>query len=215
MKVLKTILPFLLLIFNSCRQKTLKSNPNQIAVQLNSQAMTLVAHLENSDSSMKAISLLDKATSIDSNYFVGYLNKLIFLLQMKQYDKAIVTNNKLIELRPLSHDLYLRSGMLYELIGDTISASQHFNKSLKIINVVLDTMNKNNKDFVMLTTNQAINLIMLEDSTKANMILKELYNAQPNDIEFGKVEKKYIQSLINKSKQELLYYLYNSDKKVF
>ena len=169
--------------------------------------MTLVAYLENADSSLKAISLLDKATTIDSNYFLGYYNKLIFYYQLKQFDKAILTNNKLLQLRPNAYDLYMTGGMLYEQIGDTVAAKTYFSKSLNICNSVLDTMNRQNRYFVTVRTNQAINLIMLNDSTKANKIFKDLYESLPEDLEFDNVEKKYIHFLMNKSKKEVIDFL--------
>ena len=100
--------------------------------------MTLVLFIDNPDSSKKAISLLDKATLIDSNYFLGYANKLMFYSQLKQFDKLIWTNNKLIQLRPSAQDLYLRGGIFYEQISDTESAKGYFNKSLTICNAVLE-----------------------------------------------------------------------------
>ena len=212
MTTLKFITAFLLVALYSCGQKPVKHKVDPAAVQLNNQAMTMVRHIDNPDSSKKAISLLDQATKIDSNYFLGYSNKLMFFFQLKQFDKLIQTNNKLILLRPSAHDLYLTGGMFYEQIGDTVSANRYFNKSLTICNAVLDTMNNKNRDFVMLTTNQAINLIMLNDSAKANNILKVLYDNQPDNPQFDNVEKKYIQSLMNKNKKDLVDTIYNPDK---
>lgn len=174
--------------------------------------MTLVPYIDNADSSNKAISLLDKATEIDSSYFPGYLNKLMFYYQLKQFDKALLTNNKLIQLRPTAHDLYLRSGMLHTQLGDTTNAKTYFTKGLTICNSVLDTMTKTNRDYVMLTTNQAIALIMLGDTAKANKILKTLYDNQPDGPDFDNIEKKYIQSLMSKSSKELIEQLSNPDK---
>jgi tetratricopeptide (TPR) repeat protein len=154
--------------------------------------MKFVLFIDNSDSSKKAIYLLDKATLIDSNYFIGYANKLMFYYQLKQFDKLIWTNNKLIQLRPSAHELYLRGGIFYEKIGDTESAKGFFNKSLTICNTVLDTMNTKNRDFLMLTTNQAINLIMLNDSARANNNLNVLYNNRPDNPKFENFEKMYI-----------------------
>lgn len=204
MKTLKFVSILFLIALNSCGQKSAKRKVDPAAIQLNNQAMTLVPYIDNVDSSKKAISLLDKATEIDSNYFLGYSNKLMFYYQLKQYDKALWTNNKLIQLRPNAHDLYMRSGMLYEELADTVSSTTYFTKSLTIINSLLDTMNRKNRDFVMLTTNQAINLIMLGDSAKANNILKTLYDSQPDDPEFDNFEKKYIQFLMGKSKGDLM-----------
>jgi tetratricopeptide (TPR) repeat protein len=174
--------------------------------------MTLVPFIDNSDSSQKALKLLDQATTIDSNYFLGHQNKLMFHYQHKQFDKALLTNNRLIQLRPNAHDLYLRSGVLSEQLGDTVNSKNLFNKSLTICNSVLDTMDKKNRDYVMLTNNKAISLIMLGDTQKANSILKTLYANQPDDPEFDNVEKKYIQSLMYKNKYELLELLNNPDK---
>lgn len=174
--------------------------------------MTLVPYIDNPDSSNKAIYLLDKATEIDSSYFLGYSNKLMFYYQLKRFDKALLTNNKLIQLRPNAHDLYLRSGMLLTQLGDTATAKMYFTRGLTICNSVLDTMTTTNRDYVMLTTNQAIALIMLGNSAKAYKNLKTLYDNQPDDPSFDNVEKKYIRSLMGKSKSELVDMINNPDK---
>ncbi len=95
-------------------------------------------------------------------------------------------------------------GNLLNKIGDTISANLNFEKSLKICNGALDTMHETNRDYVMLVTNKAINLIMLGDSAEANKILKILYDKQPDDPAFDNVGKKYILSLMNKNRIELM-----------
>src|SRR5690606_11824991 len=146
MTTLKFIATFLLITLYACRQQSAKHKVDPAAVQLNNQAMTLVPYIDNADSSKKAIFLLDKATEIDSSYFLGYSNKLMFYYQLKQFDKALLTNNKLIQLRPNAHDLYLRSGILYVQIGDTANANTYFTKSLTICNSVLDTMTKAHRD---------------------------------------------------------------------
>lgn len=161
--------------------------------------MTLVAFINNPDSSKKAISLLDKATTIDSNYFLGHYNKLMFYNQLKQFDKAVLTVNKLLQIRPAAHDLYLSGGILYEQLGDTVSSKSYFKKSLAISNSVLDTMSKENRDYEMLVSNKAINLIMLGDQTRANELLKKLYDSQTDE-----ELKKWTASLMNKDKKELL-----------
>lgn len=212
MTTTKLLIAFLLLGLSSCGQNSSKHKVDPAAIELNKQAMTLVPFIDNPDSSQKAINLLDKATTIDTNYFLGYANKLMFYYQLHQFDKALLTNNQLIQLRPTAHDLYLRSGILYTQLGDTTNAKTYFAKGLTICNSVLDTMTKANRDYVMLTTNQAIALIMLGDTSKANKILHVLYDNQPDDQDFDNVEKKYIQSLMNKSRKELIEQLSNPDK---
>ena len=199
MTTLKFITIFVLIALYSCGQKPKKCKGDPAAVDLNNKAMTLVRFIDNVDSSKKAISLLDNATSIDSNYFLGYYNKLMFFNQLKQFDKAVLTINKLIQLRPSAHDLYLTGGILYERIGDTISSKKYFEKSLTICNTVLDTMNKTNRDYEMLVGNEAVNLIMLGDEIKANELLKKLYDSQTDE-----ALKKMTLSMMNTSKKELL-----------
>ena len=199
MTTLKFITTFLLIALYSCGQKPAKHKVDPAAVELNNRAMKLVKFIDNADSSKKAISLLDNATSIDSNYFLGHFNKLMFFNQLKQFDKAAETMNECIRIKPFAHDLYLAGGILYERIGDSISSKKFFEKSLAICNTVLDTMNKTNRDYEMLVGNEAVNLIMLGDEIKANELLKKLYDSQTDE-----ALKKMTLSMMNKSKKELL-----------
>lgn len=199
MTTLKFLTTFLLIGLCSCGQKSAKHKVDHAAVELNNKAMTFVPFIDNADSAKKAISLLDKATTIDSNYFLGHFNKLMFFNQLKQFDKAVLTVNKLIKLRPAAHDLYLTGGILYEQLGDPISSKSYFEKSLAICNSVLDTMSTKNRDYKMLVGNKAVNLIMLGEQAKANELLKQLYDSQTNE-----EQKKWTASLMNKNKKELL-----------
>lgn len=125
--------------------------------------MRLVPFIDNADSCKKAIRLLDSATHMDSDYFLGYYNKLMFLSQLNDYDKAVSTVNKLIELRPNANDLYLTGGLLYEKKGDTARALQYFQKSLAICNSVLDTMSQTNRDYEMLSNNRKELIQMIDN----------------------------------------------------
>jgi hypothetical protein len=48
--------------------------------------MKMVPFINNRDSAIKALALLDRATSIDTNYFLGYSNKIMFLSQLTMYN---------------------------------------------------------------------------------------------------------------------------------
>ena len=176
MTLYKIILLFILIGLYSCGQNDAKHKVDPTAVRLNNNAMILVKYIDNEDSSKKAITLLDKATAIDSNYFLGYYNKLMFLDQLKQYDKSVLTVNKLIQLRPYAHDLYLTGGIIYERKGDTSSSKIYFEKSLAICNNVLDTMKASNSNYIMLITNKVSNLIMLNRSSERDMMVQEASN---------------------------------------
>lgn len=203
---------FLLIGFCSCGQQPVNHKSNSEAVRLNNQITPLIPFTDNPDSCRKALLFLDSATANDNNNFLAHHNKLMFLYGLKQSDKAILTVNELIRLRPNAHDLFMMKGNLYEIIGDTISSKSDFQKSLTICNSALDTMSTTNRDYAMLITNKAINLIMLGDSIQANKILKNLYNTQPDDSAFDNVEKKYILSHLNKNKNQLMETISNPDK---
>jgi hypothetical protein len=97
-------------------------------------------------------------------------------------------------------------------LNDTTAANKDFTKSLSICNSVLDTMQTNNRDYVMLVTNKAINLVMLGDDAQANQLLKSLYQIQSGNTQFSNAEKEFIALLMNKSKEQLIDILTNPEK---
>jgi len=197
MNTVKFIFFFLLFGFYSCGQTKHPVNPT--AIKLNDKIIPLVNYVDNSDSCKKALSFLDSATLIDSTCFICYYNKLMFLNSLKQFDKAILTINRLLRLKPFANDLYMAGGAFYFKAGDTASSNAYFQKSLKICNTVLDTMNIENRDYVMLTINKAIDITMLGDQSKGNEILANLYKKQTDSS-----YKEYIASFMNKTKEELI-----------
>lgn len=191
----------------SCGPKPKKYSMNKDAVELNNRAMKLIAFIDNADSSTKAIALLEQATTIDTNYFLGHYNKLMFLSQLKQFDNAIATINKLILLRPGAHDLYLQGGFLYEQVNDTVSSKVYFTKSVTICSAVLDTMSYINSDYDMILGNKAINLVMLGEQEQANKTFKKLYDRQSDEN-----SKNMVLSIMNKNKIQLLQLLTTTDR---
>ena len=203
----KFIILSLLCGLYACGQNQTNHKPDPAAVEFNKKALSLMPFFDNVDSSRKAIFLLDRATIIDSNYFAGYYNKLMFLNTLKQFDKAILAANNLIRIRPFAHDLYLTRGFLYDQIGDTISSRNDFQRSLAICNAVLDTMNSKNTAFDYLLMNKATNLVMLGDQKEGNKVLKKLYDKQTDE-----TFKKFYGSLMNKPKKEFLALLNSSNQ---
>ena len=121
------------------------------------------------------------------------------MYSQKQFDKAIVTINQCIRLEPSAHDLYLTGGILYEKVGDSISSKKYFEKSLTIVNQVLDTMNVEHLDYEMLVSNKAINLIMLGNNKEGHDLLLLVADRQ-QELE----SKRMSLSLMNKNKKELV-----------
>ena len=183
---------------SACDQKSNKAKIDPAAVKLNYLAMDLYVY-QNNDSSSKAIKFLDSATGIDSNYFLGYYDKLMFLNQLKHYNEAIIAVNNIIRLRPNANDFYLMGGIFCEKIGDTVSSRNYFQKSLAICAKVLDTMNVKNGAYDMLVINKAINQIMLGQKKKGDSLLRQIYETQSDSS-----QKAMTLSLMNKNKSEIV-----------
>lgn len=196
---LKHITACLIITLYSCGQNPVKKNADPRVSALSNKIIPLLSYIDNPDSCKQALSYLDSATKIDNNCFLCYHNKLMFLYSLKQFDKAIGALNECIRLSPSAHELYLTGEILYEKMGDTISARKYFQKSMTILNSILDTMKVRDLSYEMLVSNKAINLIMLDDNKAGNDMLKTLADRQQEP-----EVKEMTMSFINKSKKELV-----------
>lgn len=192
---------FLLIGLYACGQQSgNKIHPlDPRAKQLNDSAMFVAMQ---TGSYGQAIELLDQATRIDSNYLTAYGNKLIFQLELKKFEEALITANNLIRINPDAPEHFANFGMIYECKGDTVLSKKFFTQAAKRYDIILDTMNPANKDYDLLLMNKAINLVLVGEQQKGNEILQELYIKQKDE-----TNKQLITLFINKSKQEILNYL--------
>jgi tetratricopeptide (TPR) repeat protein len=147
----------------------------------------------------KAIDLLDQATQIDSNFLTAYANKLTFLLQLKQFDKALMAAHSLRRLKPDAPDYCVTIGILYHIEGDTVSSKKYFTEAAAKYDKVLDTMSLKNGDRDMLLMNKAVNLVFLGQQEQGNQILKQLHqNGQ------DRAYQEMIALYLNKTREEII-----------
>ena len=187
---------------SACGQRAEKTSKHKVdskAHQLNDSAISLTMKSQDSLTYVKAISLLNQATAIDSDYYFAYWNKLAFQSQLEQYDKALLTTKQLLRLKPNAPDYYLSIGMLYEKTGDTTSANKYFHTGLSLYNNLLDTMSTKNKSYNILLMNKSLNLILVGQEKKGNEILKQLYDRQIDE-----TFKEFYSSFMNKSRKEII-----------
>ena len=128
-----------MLLFFACGESNETPKVNEEAMLYCDSAMVL-SSAEGVTGYQNAIILLDKATSIDSNYYLAYWNKLRLLSELKQYDKALVAAKHLIRANPTNPDIYVTIGTLYERLEDTVSANKYYINGLELSNKYLDTM---------------------------------------------------------------------------
>lgn len=193
---------FVLLALTACGQRSGEMKKyviNQKARQLNDSACALTMNFIDSLRYVKAISLLNQATAIDSNYFNAYWNKFVFQNEIKQYGNSIETGKQLIKLKPNSPDTYGLLGTTYYLIGDSTSAKKYYNEALVLYDKVLDTMDVKNKSYGVETMLKGNTLIMLDRYEEGNKILKRLYDREKDEI-----LKSSIKMSMNKTRREII-----------
>jgi len=202
----KIILIFLSIGFCSCGQKKTTHAIEPSAIKLNDSALQIAKSMDDSNHE-KAILLLDKATKIDSNFYLAYWNKYVFQSELKQYEKAEQTLKNLIRIKPEDPQTYFVTGMFYENTKDTISSEKYFQHAEILYINIFDTLHLSNKKYGNFCLNRAINLIMSGDTLKGNTFLKKSFNSETN-----KDYKEYIASFINKNKNQILKLFSNPNK---
>ena len=184
----------------SCGQRS-KENEASIepkARELNDSAVSLYMTFDK-DNTLKAIELLDKATEIDSDYFLAHWNKYVFQNELNLKDQAFKTLKTLELLSPENPELIMASGAFHENNGVSSTAIEKYRKANNLYESIMDTINKNGIQYLMLESNRAINLIFLGQEVEGREILKELYNNESDE-----AIREMIQSFLTLSREDFL-----------
>lgn len=178
---------------------TLKTHiVNPLAKKLNDSAMQKWMNLSDSSDYGIVIGLLDQATTIDSQFYIAYWNKLALLNTIGKYNEAIHVTRDLLRLQPNTADVYTIIGTMYEKMGKPDSAKIAYNMAEEKFSNILDTMSKKTKVHKDVMLNRAINLKMMGQEQQENALLKQMY-----DKETDSTWKELILSFMNKPKEEL------------
>lgn len=177
MKILYITISIFILI--SCISEK-EENINQEVIELNNQALNYFqyANTPNKEQADSAILLLDKATSIDSNCFLCYTNKIMFYLIKQDYINALNANKELQRLKPEAPNFIIQEGLLNELNGDTITANKLYTKGLSKYREILNSHSNIEFDFKF----EYINSLVISGFEKeAKIKLDELIQEYPNN----------------------------------
>lgn len=169
------------------------------AQQLNDSAVNMVnASNHDSMAHVNAISILDQATQTDSSFTQAYWNKLSFLMETKQFTRALETVKLLNQRNPNYIQFYTLAGELYDITGDSVNARKYYKEAITHYNTTLDTMQKG-LNYSSTTFEKAIILILNKEQAKGNELLKKLYSEETNpDL------KSYYEKYIGMSRAEIL-----------
>jgi tetratricopeptide (TPR) repeat protein len=155
--------------------EAIKLNDSAVMMQQTMAGDQLKAHIGKDSFAKIQLSLLNRATKIDSNYFLGYWTKFGIQYASKQYANALVTGKEMVRLRPKDAIVKYLVGKIYDKTGDTIHARLYYEDYLNYCNRILDTMSKSNKQLKSIELQKALVLILLNRPQQGHEILNKLY----------------------------------------
>jgi tetratricopeptide (TPR) repeat protein len=169
---------------------------NPAAKQLDDSANYILTHSLDYE---RALLLLQKATQLDTNYYIAYSNLLTCQFALNKLDEALITTKNINRIKPNFAENFVMIGLLYYRKDDMTSALKNFIEAEHLYGKVLDTMSTKNKKHDGYLLNRALMLILIGQQKKGNDILKQQYD---NTIDEQK--KKMIERFMNKSSSEIL-----------
>ncbi|MDR1679191.1 MAG: hypothetical protein LBR81_05365 [Prevotellaceae bacterium] len=191
------LIPYILFLFFIACNGT---NTQNKAQQLNDSAVSM-SLLGDTAKVTAAIELLNKATAMQSDYYVAYWNKLIFQRQLGLMDDAFSTLKIMEQLNPENPDLKTMLGSVYEKYKkDTIQAVNKYKEADLLYKSILDTLSSESISYQNMLINYAINTKLLGQENNAKTILTSIIQDSNNE-DFNELIDA---SLVRKTRIELL-----------
>jgi len=103
-----------------------KVDINPLAIEYNDLATKRML-VKNYDS---ALVLINKALSFDDKYTLGYSNKVRIYIGLKDFKKALIAADKLIEIDPHFADGYGLAGVICDIMGNTKMAFKYHKRGI-------------------------------------------------------------------------------------
>lgn len=166
---------------------------NPEAIKFNDKAVEFI----NNGNLDSALLFLEKATEIDSNYYLAYCNKSNIFIKKGEYKKAILELENAIEAKPDFAETVFYLGMLYDFTQSSEKANELYRKSIKLFD---ERLKKHNLDQVGNRSNRAVAMILLGNVSEGNDELKKLIDKYPENI--------IIQKFLNFDKEKYFYELF-------
>ena len=179
--------------------KNRKSDFNISAIKLNNKAMELYSFVRSEPISYpdslhlnSALTLLNKAIKLDTQYYLAYANKALILSKLKRYQEAMETLDKIIKIRPNYAEGISGQGFLYEKTGESIKAVERYQEAiaayLRRLNEPLKLTNR-----VNVQVDIAFMLVFTNGKEAAMRLMDTIIVYNPNN-KVANYMKKYITS---------------------
>lgn len=166
----------LLLMMTSCdEENTLNHHkPNPKAIELNNLAIEIgLFKREDSIDIDSALILLNRATDMDSLYYLAYENKFQFLLRKNDFQGLMDNFDEMERLQPKNPHVLMRKGLVYELFGKQDEAMEMYEKGIKAYDNIED---KGSLNFLL---DYASSLVLANNYEKAMEIVEKARNSYP------------------------------------
>lgn len=186
--ILFICLSSILILFISC-QSDKKYVPE--AVELNKIGEELIK-FNRYDS---ALFVLDKATKIDSSYYVAYGNKVLIYCELGNYKKALFEAEKQVKAKPDLAEGWMFAGMLHDGLGDTTKAQQYYLKSIDLY-MKRFSISDTSKNAISTRINLATALILSGDEKNGREEFLKIKTEHP--------KTRAINQLINTTKKDFI-----------
>lgn len=184
------------ILFASCSGKEKKEVYNPKAIELNNKAIGLMKRFRNDS----ALVVFDQAIDMDKTYYLPHSNKAVIFVSKKEYDKALMESEKVIQLKPDLAEGWTYAGMLNEKQGNIETAMKYYKKSIELFDERISNPEK--KDRIMANKlSRAFSFILLGQEEKGKEEMRKLKAEKPDELiidEFLKVNKQdYMNQMFN------------------
>ncbi len=182
------IFNLILILLVSCSGKGKKEVYNPKAIELNNRGIGWMK-ISNPDS---ALILFDKAIAMDKTYYMPHSNKIGIYISKKEFDKALVESEMVVQIKPDLAEAWNFTGMLHEGLGDSVAAKKCYQKSIELFDQRISD-SKNKEQIYASRLQRAFCLILLGKEREGREEMKKLQAEKPNDLiidQFMQMNKK-------------------------
>ncbi|MFY9150862.1 MAG: hypothetical protein WAO52_02525 [Prolixibacteraceae bacterium] len=177
----KSIILILLgIVLISCTEKKKQETYNPKAIELNNKGVGLMKSAEYDS----ALIVFDRAIETDKNYYLPHSNKTGIYIGLQEFDKALTESDLAIRKKPDFAEGWIMAGLLHEKLGDSLTASSYFQKSVDLYDKLIN--DPANKDRIVKNKiNRAFAIIIQGKEKEGKEELSKLKAENPDNIMIG------------------------------
>jgi tetratricopeptide (TPR) repeat protein len=203
---IKLLLISTLFFTSNCLSQLTNNDYNGEAIELSNEAIKISFDAgfkpksEAEDDFNFAITLLEEAIKIDSNYVYAYLNKASVLIKLNRFNDAILEVEKAKQIKHDFVEAITFQGFIFERMNNVKKANQRYEEAISIYEERINSQSegsisdKSNLSFLLLfTEGKDAAMVKIQEFIKANPENELLLNMEQVIISFDR--KSFIDNL--------------------